>query len=113
MGITSQGTATGMTNRHLASIQNPAAHSCIVQVTLRLAQIPGNVHVLIFVVNVYSLNRVFRDVDNEFCRLIDARTHAELCRFEMDYMDAQVSRKYMCNTCNMCTACLTMPYTGD
>jgi len=60
------------------------------QIVLRLDQISNNVAVLLFVVNIYTANRVFRDVDNEFVRLVDTKTSGELCRFEMDYMDDEV-----------------------
>jgi len=60
------------------------------QIILKLNQIQGNVATMLFVVNIYNLNRVFRDVDNEFCRLVDSSTGAELCHFELDYMDKQV-----------------------
>lgn len=60
------------------------------QIIIRLNQLSPNVSVLLFVVNIYTQNCVFRDVENEFCRLIDTKNHAELCRFEMDYMDEEV-----------------------
>jgi len=60
------------------------------QVVLRLEMVPVEVTTMLCVVNIYTQGQTFRDVDNEFCRLIDARTKAELCRFEMDYMDSEV-----------------------
>jgi hypothetical protein len=56
-------------------------------VVLRLNSLGPQVAVLLFVVNIYTQNCVFRDVDNEFCRLVDTRSGGELVRFEMDYMD--------------------------
>merc|ERR1711939_709366 len=58
------------------------------QVILRLSSIPPGVATLLFVVNIYTSSRVFRDVDNEFCRLCDGRV--ELCRFDLDYLDDKV-----------------------
>jgi len=71
------------------------------QVILRLNQLPPEISTLLFVVNIYTPQRCFCDVEGEFCRLVDNRTNAELCRFEMDYMDPQVDTANNLIMCKM------------
>jgi len=52
------------------------------QVVINFSSLDPSATVLIFVVNIYTQGRVFKDVDNEFCRLLEGTggSATELCR---------------------------------
>ncbi|WP_436786745.1 TerD family protein [Yinghuangia sp. YIM S10712] len=51
-------------------------------ITVDLDRLPAEVHGLVFTVNSF-LGQKFTKVSRAFCRLVDARTNAELVRFEL------------------------------
>ena len=56
------------------------------QIMIDLSLIPGNIHRLVFVVNIYDANvrnQHFGMIRNAFIRLVDENNRSEICRFNL------------------------------
>jgi stress response protein SCP2 len=56
------------------------------QIMIDLSLIPGNIHRLVFVVNIYDANvrnQHFGMIRNAFIRLVDQNNRSEICRFNL------------------------------
>lgn len=53
------------------------------QIIVDLSRIGGQVHEVVFVVNIYSPGRTFRSVANPYCRVVDDSSGQELCRYSL------------------------------
>lgn len=52
------------------------------QIIVDLTRVPGNVQTLMFVVNSFT-GDTFDQIENAFCRLVDATTNTEMARFDL------------------------------
>lgn len=52
------------------------------QIIVELDRVPASVKALVFTVNSYT-GQTFDSVDNAFCRLVDAKTNAEIARYTL------------------------------
>lgn len=52
------------------------------QIKVELDKVPASVKALVFTVNSYT-GQTFDSVDNAFCRLVDAKTNAEIARYTL------------------------------
>lgn len=53
------------------------------QIIVQLDKIGGKVQQVVFVVNIYTPHRSFREVANPFCRVVDDSSGSELCRYSL------------------------------
>lgn len=51
-------------------------------INVNLARVPANVTTLVFTINSYSGDK-FKDVENAFCRLVDATNNQEVVRYNL------------------------------
>merc|ERR1711920_715678 len=51
------------------------------QIRVSLMRVTPRVHQIVFVINIYTARRTFRQVANPYCRVVDNATGAELCKY--------------------------------
>lgn len=53
------------------------------QIDVSLSRIGRQVHQVFFIVNIYTPHQTFRQVANPYCRVVDAATGIEMCRYDL------------------------------
>jgi tellurium resistance protein TerZ len=65
------------------------------RIYVELNRVPLNITALIFVVNIYTNNRYFSDVDNEFVRVVNCNSNKTMCKYKLDDMSTFDKRNAM------------------